>query len=214
MDFITHQYQQMTPEEQNDFLQLIQAQRIKFTPPPTETLQERVEWALKPWPNGLTYTGISKQEREQAKIQETEFGQRVIGKNVKQWTTALGEGLVYDVLTTQGYHPRKPAIKSGVLPDWETDEFMVEVKTRTWTTTGTAGEKVLGTMYKYAEVPRIYNKPLKIICVGYQEWENTHGKLSNRIFGTLSEEKQRFLELAKSLNIEYVPFSTFYQSSK
>ena len=46
---------------------------------------------------------------------------------------------------------------------------MVEVKSRSWCTTGTAGEKVR-VPYKYADIPNLYNKPLMIVCVAYQEW--------------------------------------------
>ena len=45
------------------------------------------------------------------------------------------------------------------------------MKTHTWCTTGTAGEKILGVPFKYSELPRLYGKPLKIICVAYQERE-------------------------------------------
>ena len=66
------------------------------------------------------------------------------------WTTLLGENLVHDVLVLRGENPRKPKRMNGYEPDWETDEYIWEVKTRNWTTAGTAGEKVLGTMYKYS----------------------------------------------------------------
>ena len=60
-------------------------------------------------------------------------------------------------------------------------------------------------MYKYSEIPELYGKPLKIVCVGYQEYELTHG--NTKIFGNISESKKKFIELAKSLNIEYIKFS-------
>ena len=60
-------------------------------------------------------------------------------------------------------------------------------------------------MYKYSDLPRIYGKPLYIICVAYQEWELSNSK--TKIFGKISEEKRQFLNLAKSLNIHYIKFS-------
>ena len=60
-------------------------------------------------------------------------------------------------------------------------------------------------MYKYASVPRLYGKPLKIVCVGYQQWELENG--NTKIFKEVQPEQQAFLDLAKSLNIEYVKFS-------
>tara|TARA_Y100000992_G_scaffold299661_1_gene266797 strand:- start:1454 stop:1627 length:174 start_codon:yes stop_codon:yes gene_type:complete len=57
-------------------------------------------------------------------------------------------------------------------------------------------------MYKYSDIPVLYEKPLKIVCVAYQEWELINGP--TKIFGEVSENKQRFLDLAKSINIEYI----------
>ena len=44
------------------------------------------------------------------------------------WTTLLGEKLVYDVLKILGENPRKPIKKNGYQPDWETDNYIIEVK--------------------------------------------------------------------------------------
>jgi ribosomal protein L7Ae-like RNA K-turn-binding protein len=51
----------------------------------------------------------------------------------------------------------------------------------------------------------LYEKPLKIVCVAYQEYELSNG--TTRIFGELSENKQKFITLAKTMNIEYMKFS-------
>ena len=66
-------------------------------------------------------------------------------------------------------------------------------------------------MYKYSEIPRLYGKPLRIICVGYQEFELTKFP-KMQIFGDVSVEKRQFLDLAKKLKIEYVKFSDFISS--
>ena len=80
------------------------------------------------------------------------------------------------------------------------------MKTRSWTTSGTAGEKVFGVPYKYAEIPKLYGKPLKIVCVAYQECELMHGK--TRVFGDdISTEKKEMLAFWKERNIEFVKFS-------
>ena len=178
----------------------------------TTLLKERINWALTPYPNGIASTvekitgkNIS-QLRSIAKTQETEWGNSIIGQTKNgNWTTLLGEGLVYDVLTLKGENPRKPQTKNGYSPDWETDEYIYEVKTRNWTTTGTAGEKVFGVMYKYSDIPKLYGKPLKIVCVAYQEYELIYG--NTKIFGEVSETKKKYLDLAKSLDIEYIKFS-------
>ena len=178
----------------------------------TTLLKERINWAIIPYPNGIT-TVVTKigtqtisQVRSIAKTQEKEWGNSIIGQtNNGNWTTLLGETLVYDVLVLKGENPRKPETKSGYSPDWETDEYIYEVKTRNWTTTGTAGEKVFGVMYKYSDIPKLYGKPLKIVCVAYQEHELVYG--NTKIFGEVSETKKIYLDLAKSLDIEYIKFS-------
>lgn len=178
----------------------------------SEQLHAKIQWALIPYVNGLTYhvkktdTMTSSQIRDAAQKQEKSWGNHIIGQNNNgNWTTVLGEHMVRDVLNLRGENPRRPQGKEGYSPDWETDDYIYEVKTRNWTTSGTAGEKVLGTMYKYSDIPKIYEKPLKIVCVAYQEYELSNG--TTRIFGEVSENKQRFLDLAKSMNIEYIKFS-------
>ena len=60
-------------------------------------------------------------------------------------------------------------------------------------------------MYKYSDISELYGKPVKIVCVAYQEHELTHG--NTKIFGEVSESKKKFLDLAKSMYIEYIKFS-------
>ena len=178
----------------------------------SEQLHAKIQWALTPFMNGLTYqvkktdTMTASQIRDAAQKQEKLWGNHIVGQsNNGNWTTVLGEHMVRDVLIMRGENPRRPQGKGGYSPDWETDDYIYEVKTRNWTTSGTAGEKVLGTMYKYSDIPILYEKPLKIVCVAYQEYELSNG--TTRIFGEVSENKQRFLDLAKTMNIEYMKFS-------
>jgi hypothetical protein len=104
------------------------------------------------------------------------------GAPKSNWSTLVTEALVWHCLDVLGMHPRHaipaklaPTQKVGFRPDIETDDVIVEVKGRTWTTTGTAGEKVLGTPVKYAEIPGHYGKPLRIVLVGKQEQELLEG---------------------------------------
>ena len=169
-------------------------------------LKECIEWASNK-PQGLIKNpDITKQkQREQAKQSEKLWGNKIIGQsNNGQWTTLLGEKLVYDVLKLRGENPRKVIKKEGFQPDWETDEFMYEVKTSNWWVEGTAGEKVLGTFIKYQDIPELYGKPLKIVCVAYQEYELEFGK--TKYFGNKSKKTQQILDLAESWNIEYIRF--------
>ena len=126
--------------------------------------------------------------------------------NNGQWTTLLGEKLVYDVLQLRGESPRKVVRKNGFEPDWETDEYMYEVKTSNWWVSGTAGEKVYGTFIKYQNIPDLYGKPLRIVCVANQEDELTIGK--TRYFGeNITPKTKQVLELANSWGIQYMRFS-------
>lgn len=171
-------------------------------------LKQRVEWALKKPDDVIKIEGITKaKQKENLKNEEKKWGNEMIGqKNNGQWTTLLGEHLVRDILQLRGENPRKPARKGGFEPDWETDKYIYEVKTSNWWVDGTAGEKVYGTFIKYQDIPELYGKPLKIVCVAKQEDELTNGK--TKYFGeNITKKTQDVLNLAKSWNIEYVKFS-------
>ena len=71
---------------------------------------------------------------------------------------------------------------------------------------GTAGEKVYGTFIKYQNIPELYGKPLRIVCVANQEEELTNGK--TKYFGEkITKKTQQVLDLAGSWGIEYIQFS-------
>ena len=170
-------------------------------------LSKVVTWAMIPYKDGTTYRGINKSQRNEANRTEKIWGNEMLGTtNNNQWTTKLGEYLVKDILELSGRKPKRPKKISGYNPDWETDNFIWEVKTRNWTTTGTAGEKVFGVPYKYSDVPKLYGKPLRIVCVGYQEWEFTYG--NTRVFGDeISESKKNMLQFWESMDIKFIKFS-------
>jgi len=134
----------------------------------------------------------------------------------KQWTTVLCQELVMEALIRLGKKNVRAttAKKSSVMnkkydPDFECEEFVYEVKGRSWTTPGTAGEKILGVPLKYGELPRLYAKPLKIVLVAYQEYE-ARNKFA---FGDLLNTNDQTPELRESLafykerDIEYVAFT-------
>tara|TARA_B100001250_G_scaffold220867_1_gene189450 strand:- start:648 stop:1298 length:651 start_codon:yes stop_codon:yes gene_type:complete len=186
---------------------------VKFKNTVTTRLAELINWALNPYNNGLA-SPVKKNEeytvgmlRKIAKKTEHEWGNKMINQNNNgNWTTSLGENLVRDVLRLLGKNPKKTTGRNGYKPDWECDDAIYEVKTRNWTTSGTAGEKVLGVHYKYSDIPIIYDKPLYIVCVAYQEYELTNG--NTRIFGEdISERKREILEMAKKMDIHYIKFS-------
>lgn len=172
------------------------------------TLKQRISWALNK-PDKIEKKELIsiKQQKKEQQIKEKEWGNKMINKiDCKQWTTLLGENLVKDILILNGENPRKPISKNNFQPDWETDDYIYEIKTSSWSVDGTAGEKVFGTWIKYQDIPTLYKKPLRIICVAYQEWELTFGKI--KYFGDeITQKTQQILELAKSWNIEYIKFS-------
>ena len=174
------------------------------------TMIEIINWTLTPpKPIQKTEGKTKKQLKYERQQQEKEWGNTIIDKvNNGQWTTLLGEGIVHDVLILLGQNPKKVTRKNGYEPDWDCDDYMVEVKTSNWCVSGTAGEKVLGTFIKYQNIPELYGKPLKIICVANQEHELTYGK--TKYFGdNITPKTKQILQLASSWGIEYVKFSDF-----
>lgn len=121
----------------------------------------------------------------------------------KQWTNRFGEYICEEIYTLLGKVVSKPVKKENKQPDWETDDTILEAKTQTFYTSGTAGEKILGCPFKYAEIPALYGKPLKILCMGGAE------KVCRESYGNLpgpkcSEQKNKFLKFWCEQGIEYV----------
>lgn len=149
--------------------------------------------------------------------QEREWGNSVVDvKGKKQWTTVFCQNLVKEALEKLGRkNVRTTTSKKSTLrkkkydPDLECDDFVYEVKGRSWCTPGTAGEKILGVPLKYGEVPRLYEKPLKVVLVGYQEYEARNmwqfGDLLDP--NNQTEELKASLEFHKKHGIEFVGFT-------
>lgn len=186
--------------------------KVLLWSPEAKKIENLLDWAITPFPNGMA-TNVTRNEdysvgmlRKQAQKAEKAWGNAIINQtNNGNWTTNLGENLVFEVLKLLGKNPRRPPERGGYRPDWECDDEIVEVKTRNWTTTGTAGEKVPGVIYKYSDIPDIYGKKLLVVCVAYQEYEYTHG--TTKLWGNISEKKQAHLDLAKKHGIEFIKFS-------
>ena len=160
--------------------------------------------------------------KTEAKAAEDKWGRKVAtsfrpdlncDEEEKQWTTNLGQDICKELYELSGHTVSKLEKKDHLAPDWETDKVVLEAKTQTFHTTGTAGEKVLGTPFKYAEVPVLYGtkhekkplkKPLKIVCMAGIE------KISREQYGNLagtktSPEKEKILNFFRdTLKIEYV----------
>ena len=130
----------------------------------------------------------------------------------KQWTNKFGEHICEEVQILKGSTFSKPDKKEHMCPDLETPDSIIEVKTCTYFTTGTANEKILGTPFKYANVPVLYGKPLQIVCIGGAEKQciESYGNLegSDKCTGN----KILLLEFFKSIKIEYIGLTTVLNS--
>ena len=176
-----------------------------------------IQWCYE----GVTDISLKNTESEK-KLKESKDIEQNWGNTVirtiggKQWTTVLCQDLVMEALIKLGRkNVRTTTSKKSSLrdkkydPDLECDDYVYEVKGRSWSTPGTAGEKILGVPLKYGELPRLYKKPLQIILVGYQEYE-AREKFA---FGDLLDKNNQTPELRESLafykehNIEYVAFT-------
>jgi hypothetical protein len=193
----------MTTEMNTSIVEIVQPEQSNIS----KHLEECVTWATtKPQPIEKKEGTTISQQKKEAQDNEKKWGNEIIQQtNNGQWTTLLGEGLVFEVLKLRGENPRKVIRKDGFEPDWETDEYMYEVKTSNWCVAGTAGEKVYGTFIKYQNIPELYGKPLRIVCVANQEEELINGK--TKYFGEKTQKTQQILDLASSWGIEYVKFS-------
>ena len=129
----------------------------------------------------------------------------------KQWTNKFGEHLAEEIYTLQGKTVSKPVKKEHYQPDSEVEDAIVEAKAQTFYTSGTAGEKILGCPFKYADIPDLYGKPLKILCMGGAE------KVCKESYGNLpgakcSPQKMKFLNFFRENQIEYVGASDILTS--
>lgn len=100
-------------------------------------------------------------------VVETQWGSQIIP--TKMWSGFLGERVVKDLLTALGHTvlPKKKYTwdKGTHETDGEIEHFIVEVKTQTYYTPGTAGIKILGTDRFYAGLPPVARKGVMIVCV-------------------------------------------------
>jgi hypothetical protein len=158
-----------------------------------------------------------KSDEEQKKILEDRWG-RAMMKKVrpdlkleKQWTNLFGELITKELYILQGKVPKKPEKKGRHQPDLEVDVEIIEAKAQTFFTSGTAGEKILGCPFKYADIPDLYGKPLKILCMGGAEkvCRENYGNLPGV---TCSPQKKKFLDFFRENRIEYIGASDILRS--
>lgn len=116
-----------------------------------------------------------------------------------QWTNLIGEYICKELFTRLGHVVTRPVKMCHLAPDLETGDSIIEVKTQTFFTSGTAGEKILGVPFKYADIPTLYGKPLTIVCIAGAEREGRrHG-----VLGTQSHQKKVFLDTFQQSGITF-----------
>ena len=143
------------------------------------------------------------------KVSEDKWGQNMLKtrrpdlKLDKQWTNKFGEHICEEIFILSDKHVSKPNKKENYLPDIEVDDAIIEVKTGTYYTSGTAGEKILGCPFKYADIPELYKKQLKIVCIGGAEniCRTQYGNLDGE---KCSPKKKLFLDFFKNNQIIYI----------
>ena len=158
---------------------------------------------------GDVCVGTKTSNNAKYKILEDKWGQETLKLRRpdllldKQWTNKMGEHLCEEILMLQGKNVTKPANKNHYQPDSEVDDGIWEAKIQTYYTSGTAGEKILGVPFKYAEIPVLYSKPLKILCMAGAEkvCREQYGNLDG---GKCSDIKRAFLEFYKTNGVEFV----------
>jgi DNA adenine methylase len=141
------------------------------------------------------------------KEKEYNWGTGIIGNKTRQWTTFLGETIVKEIYNLTEKIQVKRKIKDGnknIQPDVETDKSIIEVKSRTYCTNGTAGEKILGVPYKYRNIKDITGKNVFIVLVAYQEIEAT-----DKFFLFENKDKNccKFTDFYEDFGIKYVKFT-------
>jgi hypothetical protein len=161
------------------------------------------------WLFGILTFLPNQNNKKNYKIIEDKWGKKMLKlkrpnlKLNKQWTNLFGEYICEEIYILLKKSISKPIKKKNYLPDYEIENAIIEVKTQTYYTNGTAGEKILGCPFKYCEILELYLKPLKIICVGGAE------KICREQYGNLdgnkcSIQKKKFIDFYKLNDIEFI----------
>lgn len=115
---------------------------------------------------------------------EKKFGSKLYQELYKQksptsnWSTKISEGFckellcyIFETKISACKNDKELHIRLDLQSQSPDFKNFFEIKSRTFKTTGTAGEKILGTPKKYSKVFLKYKIPLYIILLGYQENE-------------------------------------------
>jgi hypothetical protein len=140
-------------------------------------------------------------------------------KKVKtNWSTLLTEKFMKEFLSVilnekisdakiliENPHGRK-----NFSPDIKTEKYFFEVKSRTYHTTGTIGEKCIGTAKKYNLIKRLTNKRIFVILLAQQEIEACE---DFRLFGLNEKdhpEDYKFMQLTYECGVSFIKLSDLF----
>ena len=173
-----------------------------YPDPRIKLLREKtvVQWLCQ----DTSFLLTTKNKVKELEAREQEWGINILQKHYpktkerKQWSGFLGECIVKEILRIMGKHVFKAKQIGNIRPDLETNDKIIEVKTQTYYTSGTAGEKVYGTPWKYLDIVKKTSKPVEIVMCGGLE-KKIRPNLEN-----VSEIKQDILDKYRDNGINYV----------
>jgi hypothetical protein len=111
-----------------------------------------------------------------------------------KWSGEWAERIFREIVP----HGWSPETNGGKHLDWEDENFVYEVKTQFLWGDGTAQDKILGTPVKYSEIPKVFGKPLRIVCFAAAE------TLTREVLQRDCPEMRDQIALWKSWGIEFV----------
>lgn len=146
----------------------------------------------------------------------------------KQWTGIFGETLVKEIFTELGFSISKPVKRGQRQPDLEVeatseyrrdlwlpggipfpDTAIIEVKTGTYWTGGTALQKISAVPRIYKKVPELYQKPLIVVCISAAEKYAVREELLGEDISSTAKEDR---DIDNSRNIYFMGFSELVSS--
>lgn len=204
-----YEYEEMNMPEIEHILQLAKEKHLTLL-----TNRTVIQWLIGDTSFIPTIDGESNTKHRVAKkLLEDKWGQNILRirrpdlKLNKQWTNKFGEHICEEIyqLLNIGIKPAKKKMfrEKGYCLDFETRDFMIEVKTGTYFTSGTAHEKILGCPLKYVDMPSVYGKPIKIICIGGAD---KLCRKSYEIFSDchMTEQKFKLIKFYEEIGFEFV----------
>jgi hypothetical protein len=154
------------------------------------------------WVHGdLSFLSSRKKEHEDT------WGRVILNSNraIIQWSGQLGEAIGKEacILLYGDYQIPVPVNRFQL--DIETDTHMIEIKTQTHLTGGTASEKIPAVSFKYADVPFLTGKKLKIVCIaGAEEQSKKCGLLPGP---ERTPQKQKYIDFFSDNDVEFIGLS-------